>query len=395
MPDRLPPHLADWAALPGPAKVIKAVRTRAEAGHSTVKGSLACTLDDSERKDVGRLLGNRWVVSGRSVRLQDLAAALPGLSPLELAERVGGKVTVRAEQRAAQTAEAEALRASARLALTGAGIDPDVIGSWLAENGRYLDLAGLVADVWRALPAEPIQLATLAARTCQNAHALDDDQPVGRAVARLAAAVHGLERPSRSGPAWRAAWRAINVLCNEVSSRVLVLNLRLTGPAAAAALSTATPGEPVWLTLRSLSGVWRPAFSETVYVCENPTIVEAAADRLGATCPPLVCTDGTASAAALDLISRLANAGCEIRARADFDRAGLVIVEQTRSVAPQLTPWRFDLDTYRQALGSESMTDLADLAAACVTQPIHEEALLPALLDDLSQHNITEQPDES
>jgi hypothetical protein len=37
---------------------------------------------------------------------------------------------------------------------------------------------------------------------------------------------------------------------------VLVLDLPLDGPATAARLCAATPGEPVWLSLRALEGEW-------------------------------------------------------------------------------------------------------------------------------------------
>ncbi len=282
MADELPAHLAAWARLAGPAKVIAAIRARAERGHSTLKGSLSCSLNEDERKQVGRLLGNPWNVSGKPVRLQDLAAALDGLSPLRLAELVGGPVALRADERAREKAEAEGLVSSAREALSAAGLDEQSIEVWLAENPRSVGIADQVSFIWKALPVEPVQLAQFAADMCHDAHALDDDQSLGRAVARMAAVVHGLERPQRSGPSWRAAWRAIGILCNEVSSRVLVLNLPLDGSAAAVALSAAAPGEPVWLTLRSLSGVWRPAFTGSVFVCENPTIVEP--QRIASAC---------------------------------------------------------------------------------------------------------------
>ncbi len=106
-------------------------------------------------------------------------------------------------------------------------------------------------------------------------------------------------------------------------------------------------------------------------------------------CPPLICTDGIASAAALDLIRTLAEAGCEIHARADFDTPGHVVMDQIRSVAPQMIPWRFDIISYRAAAGSMSEPDSRDLAAACANRPIHEETLLPQLLEDLSSDRVT------
>jgi len=68
-------------------------------------------------------------------------------------------------------------------------------------------------------------------------------------------------------------------------------------------------------------------------VCENPPVVEAAADALGAACPPLVCTDGVPTAAVLELLDRLVASGCDLWVRADFDAAGQTIVETVRRKA--------------------------------------------------------------
>lgn len=139
-------------------------------------------------------------------------------------------------------------------------------------------------------------------------------------------------------------------MCDGVSSRVLALNLPLTGESPSARLCAAAPGEPVWLTLRSLTGTWT-ACASNVFVWENPTIAEAAADALGPTCPPLVCTDGIASGAALDLLAGLAAAGCTIHARADFDLAGFTIADQVLSVASGALSWRFNARTYAEECG--------------------------------------------
>jgi uncharacterized protein (TIGR02679 family) len=184
----------------------------------------------------------------------------------------------------------------------------------------------------------------------------------------------------------------VGVVCDGVSSRVLVLNLPLIGDSSAAQLCAAALGEPIWLTLRSLSGPWTVS-AVTVFVCENPTIAEAAADALGTACPPVVCTDRIASGAALDLLAGLAAAGCVIRARADFDPAGFTIAEQVLSVAPQARSWRFDARTYPRECGLSgnhvAADDLASAVAALpavyrdVNVPVHEERMLAWLLSDL------------
>jgi len=131
-----------------------------------------------------------------------------------------------------------------------------------------------------------------------------------------------------------------------------------------------------------------------VFVCENPTIAEAAADALGPACPPLACTDGIASGAALDLLAGLATAGCTIHARADFDPAGFTITDQVLSVTPGALSWRFNARTYAEECGLSGHHDAPDGLAAAVAglrvvhdfarSPVHEERVLALLLSDLA-----------
>ncbi len=54
-------------------------------------------------------------------------------------------------------------------------------------------------------------------------------------------------------------------------------------------------GEPGYLTVRQLLRgdlEFEPGAGRTIYVCENPTVVAAAARALGQRCAPLVCTQG-------------------------------------------------------------------------------------------------------
>jgi uncharacterized protein (TIGR02679 family) len=405
----LPRGIADWARLAGPAAVIDAVRTRARRGHHTERGTLTTlVLDGAQRREVALLLGTRWDLSGGPVRLQDLAARLAehGLTVRALGEALHGTVEPdRALRDRARTA-ADAERGRAALTVAAAGVEPAVVDRWLADpglprpgSGALTDLADQVAAVLEALPRDDdshVRLARLAADVLHDAHALDHDRPLGRAVARLVAGIHGLPRPQRAGRTWRAAWAAGGIVCDGVSSRVLVLNLPLVGDAPVARLCAATPGEPLWLTLRVLNGIWAvPAVD--VYICENPTVVEAAADTLGTACPPLVCTDGIASGAALDLLAGVAAAGCTLHVRADFDTAGLTIADQVLSVAPAALPWRFDAPTYATVCGLDGHHVGGPTLATAVPAlrelydrtriPVHEERLLPHLLSDLTLAN--------
>jgi hypothetical protein len=144
-----------------------------------------------------------------------------------------------------------------------------------------------------------------------------------------------------------------------VSAQVLVLNLPLTGDAPAVALCAATPGEPVWLTLRSLVGAFGLGWPSEVFVCENPSIVEEAASRLGATSRPLVCTFGRPSSAAWTLLRGIVP-HARLHVRADGDAVGRGIVSTLLDEFPAAMPWRMpgDSTAYEEKLIEELLIDL-------------------------------------
>lgn len=392
----------------GPDAVLAAIRSRAERGFRTEVGALRVSLTPAQRREVARLLGAPWDVSGNPVRLEYLAGALAehGVSVLGLIEALDGKSVVdQRHRRATERAAAQAERSSVVDLLVDLGIPRLCVDAWLTDsglprpgNGELASLAERVVRTWRALPGlteQPVRLARLAAGLFDDAHALDYGELLGRAVPRLIAVVHDLPRPRRAGRDWRAAWAAVGVRCDGVSSRVLALNLPLRGDAPAARLCAATPGEPVWITLRSLDGEWSTSTGAQVFVCENPTVVEAAADQLGTRCPPMVCTDGIPSMAALELLAGLSGGGCVFRVRADVDDAGFVTVDQVLSVGAQATLWRYDTTTYTTYVkapatgaGERAETTVDSLAQlrhayAGNRSALHEEALLDELLGDL------------
>jgi uncharacterized protein (TIGR02679 family) len=201
-------------------------------------------------------------------------------------------------------------------------------------------LAGLLTEVATSLFGNP--------------HALDRDQALGRAAVRVLAAAAAVRAGDDPGQAaadgvltagrWRQTWADAGVACDRVSATVLALNVPLVGDAAAAALSTAAAGEPVWLTARSLAGSWSPAPGlGAVRVCENPSVVEAAADELGPDCPPLVCTYGRPSTAAYALLRGLHAAGVPLLVSGDRDAAGEQITAELLAASPGAEPWRPDL----------------------------------------------------
>ncbi|MBF6439264.1 DUF2399 domain-containing protein [Nocardia cyriacigeorgica] len=390
MADVLPEGLRTWANLPGPAAVLTAIRRRARRGAQLETGSLRVDLTAEERRQVARVLGTDWEVSGRPVSLKALSRRLAdhGLTVRRFVEAFDGAPLVASRDIvAAENLAAQQERLRLTQTLTAAGIADTSIDAWLSapraprlSTGQATALADHIAVVWQRLPwAGPrLRLAQLAAITLQDAHALDYSTDLGRAVARLIAAETGIARPTRPGREWRAAWAAAGIRCDTVSSRVLTLNVPLDITAGH------RRGAPQWLTLRDMTGPWdfAPA-PPRIYVCENPTVIEAAADELGPDCPPLICTDGVPSLAALDLLASAADREIAISVRADIDPAGFMIVETLRTVAPASELWRFDTVTYTTYSGIPP--DHADLTEAHRRhgRDVHEEAILDLLLDDL------------
>jgi uncharacterized protein (TIGR02679 family) len=340
--------LLDWARLPGPQKVLAAARRRLEEGGDLTGRPFRVTLTASEREEVGKLLGMSWIHSGRAVGARALAEAIGNLGTdvPELLAAAGTPVRDLRGARIAAMQGAEAERERAVAVLRDVGVPPDVASAWAsrrglpaAGSGQLADLASRCAHVWERLPgptAGRILLTVLAASALGDPHALDRGSPVATGILRLL----GHELPE-SAEMWRAVWEEHGVDCDPVSSRVLVLNLALEGDAACVPLSHAAGAEPLWLTLRSLTGVFRSSASD-IYVCENPSVLIAAADALGPRSRPLICTNGRPSAAAVRLLTRLAETGASLRIRADDDTVGQEIVKSLRSSIPSAQLWRYD-----------------------------------------------------
>lgn len=364
-------RLLAWAQLPGPRKVLAAARRRLEAGHTLGGSPLRVDLDPGERAEVGRLLGSRWERSGRAVSAKALTTAVEehGVTVADLLTATDGPIRdLRAAKESARQDAADE-REHAAAALGDAGVSADAVTAWLsrrglpaAGNGQLAELARRCAAVWSALPqpgSERSLLTVLAAAALDDPHALDRGSATATAVLRLLG-----HDPPDSAEAWRMAWEEHGIDCDPVSSRVLVLNLPLDGDASCARLARAAGPEPLWLTLRSLTGSFRMTLpASDVYVCENPSVLIAAADQLGSSSRPLVCTNGRPSAAALRLLTGLAECGTSIHVRADDDTAGQAIVATVRRATPNAALWRFE--------------------ARPPDSPRYEEQDLPLLLQDL------------
>ncbi len=277
----------------------------------------------------------------------------------------------------------------------------DVVGGALLKRlsaGDVERAATLLAQakaVLKRLPARGIPLARLAAEVLGDSHALDAGKPAATLVLRTCAADTQLDADERV----REQWMRLGVTVNELARPALALNLCAHDDSSAATLAraAASQGEPVHLSLRALlrqPPAWDVA-GRDVFVCENPAVVAIAADALGATSAPLVCTEGMPAAAQRTLLAQLAGRGGQLRYHGDFDWPGLAVgnfVMRTFGAAP----WRFGLEDYLAAAcpdrgglltaaGRVEAAWDARLSAAMAERLIvvHEEAVADVLLRDL------------
>ncbi|MGM9473452.1 TIGR02679 domain-containing protein [Pseudarthrobacter sp. YS3] len=387
------------------------------------------TIGEEHRDDIGRILGVAWELSGKPVTLRVLRDGLSkaGADLDTLLTAVGGPLRDKPAERRRAAEAKQQLRSESTDLLSDVGVPRPV--AELAIARRWLGpepqaVASVVAAAWSALPTQPgstggqlgtVGLAEFAGQELLNPHALDRDQPAGRAVARLLAATFAyLDHGSACGDApqavaieavddpleaavdsagavlraqsWRGTWARAGISCDQVSSTVLVLNMPLESANPALKKVTAVTGEPVWLTARmTLSACHIPvnwttisperggrqrngveASQMIVRVCENPSVIEAAANRLGAACPPLVCLYGRPSSAAWSVLSAIVAGGARILLSTDRDVAG----EQIAAEVSALIGRRFGPARVSPWLPSEN--------------GVFEEERLTALLADLT-----------
>ncbi len=269
--------------------------------------------------------------------------------------------------------------------------------AWLADEQRTGRLTAslparrqVLSDVLAVLAALPdpgTGLARLASRILGHAHALDDG-PVQAAILRALAWLDDQPGVLGGSARRRMLWASAGVALDTVSSTVLVLGLTLpgNGPVAATLAVNSAAGLPARVTLGQvrhyLDAERSPAAntSARVFVCENPTVAEAAADLLGARCAPLVCIEGRPSVAANLLLKELQNTGSELRYHGDFDWPGLAIAAPI--IAIGAVPWRFGATDYHDGLTLNSRLKRLPAPAGKVQTP-WDRALAHTMLDHL------------
>lgn len=380
---------------PDPAlrRVLLAARRKREQRGAIGDGKVVTpALEPDEALALDGLLASRQpVLPGRPVQLalSRLEAALReyGIDPRAAYELVGGEplVDLPAERTAAGRSRSEF---RAWLATHDVACARPPIAGWLeqaARQGRLrADSRPLVERALRvvgALPSvEPVQRAVLAATLLDgDPHALDTDTPLHRLTLSLLAVGAGLDD---AAPA-REVWAAWNVLVDPVSSSVATLNLPPVDTGRLARLLRLMRGSHVVLTYGQLAGAdlrWPPEL--VCFTCENPAVLIAAEQALGARCPALICTGGRPSDAVRRLLESLHASGARMLHHGDFDVAGVQILRDLQA-RYRAVPWRFDAaalrDLGRDVPDRENLED----AVSDLPRAIPEELLIDDLLEDL------------
>lgn len=380
------------------------VRAELEAGRPIPATITQQRPTETEREAANRLLGTPGATGSVRIRSAELEhmlyeAAIAGdIASCVIA--LDGPLVDRVAQREADAAAWNAVYGEATSSL--APLCPssslqEILTSGLLrrfsanqpQDARLM--VGQAVSVMTCLRAgRSMHLAELAAVAVGDAHALDRDRALGRFVLRLT---------GWSGDdgvlAWRAAWSSLSILVDAVSASTLTLNLEALGDSRLAQVCESMRGEPLRLTARQLDRK-DTSFSvgdRTVFVCENPTIVAAAASALGALCPPLVCVDGRATTPSLLLLRQLERDGAMMFYQGDGDWPGVAIAADLRRHV-RLQPWRLtsrDLALLAERSGPPLEGQRVEtpwdppLAEALERRGIalHEEAVLDLLLSDL------------
>jgi uncharacterized protein (TIGR02679 family) len=398
------------------AWLVRRARDRLEAGRP-LTGTVTLPAASAEQRRAAERLTGRAARSGASLSVSlpevDRILRESGVAPGGLAEAVV-RLTGQLRDRQREQADLAAAWAAAFASLDAVVDSRPEFAAWRAwlevtgvvrrlaqEPGQAQSLLGQVSTVLSRLPSRGVPLGRLAAECCGDAHALDDGRPAGTLVLSAVRALAGLPfAADGTADSRRAAWAGVGVYLDDLSSLVLCLGLPGDTRTALGRMlaSCREAGQPAVLTLRMLRCHDRPLPADRVRICENPVVVAAAADELGARCRPLVCVNGQPSAAGRKLLELLAAGEATFGYHGDFDWGGIRIAGTVRNWV-SWRPWRYDRLAYEAAIAAvRSPAALADLSGQPVPTPwdrelatamqrckvrIEEELTLDALLADL------------
>lgn len=417
------PQTRAWLDQAALARLWDRLRDRLERNGLQVKGRLR--LDDvteAEREALGLLMGRAYAGSTVSVTLTDLDAQLrTGAAERGLVDVVAdlrGPLTDRPAIKNARRAATEAIWAAADDAVRARGLaEAAWVRPWLDEVRRGGALPRLEPDRAARLIVQAIDVMAvlraagspsgpampgrgeLAERVTGTAHGLDDDTLLARLVLRGLARALEVD-PPRDARSRRELWEAAGVAADRVSSTVLTYGLMPLGeePPVRLLRERTLAGHETHLTLRDLHRMtWRLPTDTEVFVCENPRIVEAAADN--GCSRPLVCVSGNPTTTAITLLDAVCSAGARLAYRGDFDWPGIGIANRMIG-RYDARPWRMNTADYEQhvATARDRGTPLQPLsgppvdatwdrelapAMTALNAAVQEESALELLLTDL------------
>lgn len=421
---------ADLTPLLAPAlawiwpQLEKAAERRGDLDLTT--GGLTITIPASpaERAAVGSLLGGRPLGTGRTrqVDLQDFTIRLresrgpsltPGavaahalsraLAPRFRAKRARSRLDTELRQKLQLWVVDDEASGWARRARVNA---PEAVwerlrnSRWVADLRKQDEPLQVLTDVLTVIAALSldgvrIDRRALADAVLDHPHGLDDDRPVARFTTRFLLATGVVPRSlSRR----RDIWEAAGVACDDVTGGLLVTGIAPEG-------WIIPDGAVLTLPPRELAHVRWPSPArarEQIFVTENPSVLAATADAIrthGLASVRMMCTAGTPSSLELAAMARLAEARWQLHVRADFDPAGMSHMRAFMEAIPTAIPWRMGAADYEETVRRSPTAPLIEvdeigetrwepnLASAMKRHGIagSEEALLPALLSDISE----------
>ena len=403
LPDAVRRHLDDVRLEP----LWRAARHRLERNGIAADGRVVVDLDAGSADLVGGILGRRVEPGRRAVDLARLDAQLRGSAAgAGLVEVVAELTGPLADRRAVR----EGLASEWESVWLGFHADACGIGAWTEKLVPELRRSGIVTRLGptraattlgqlttalrRLGPGAPVGRAALAAAVTGDAHALDDGRTLTALLLRSLAVRDGANVPATPEER-RRTWERAGVAPDEVSGTAMVWNLVPPGasPWATMLRTRADLGLVTHLTQRDLLVSSGPlvAPGTVVWACENPQILQAAAER--GVRAVVTCTSGNPSAAWWALFVRLLAEGAVVRYHGDFDWPGIRIARRLLDAGAQ--PWRFGATDYERAVGGAS---LPLSGARCDTpwdpelavamdrhqRVVHEESLVEGLLSDLT-----------
>ena len=372
--------------------LVRRARDRLEAGRPLNGTVTLAGATVEQRRAIERLTG-RPARSGTSlsVSLSDVDRVLreSGAAPGGLAEAVAlltgplrdlnrDRTDIASAWAAAFAPLDGAVAARTELATWRAWLDATGLVRRLAPAPDLaLTLLGQVAAVLPRLPSPGIPIGRLAAECCGDAHALDDGRPAGTLALSAVRALAGLPFAADVGvESRRAVWASAGVHLDELSSLVLCLGLPGDAhtPLGRVLALHREAGQPAALTLRQLRCHDEALPTGSVWICENPVVIAAAADELGSRCPPLVCVGGQPSAAGWRLLDLLAAGSPGFRYHGDFDWGGIRIASGVRERVAQSgshwQPWRYDRNSYEAVATAMRAADHAASPPRLTGEPV-------------------------